>query len=200
AVADCTTSSFVNLREGINEGAGQAVTTSPEAGADAGCHRKHHHGDKARKGSDGQEREDEDDDDDDDCDDRDCEHCRTRRRDGDAPKIDGGSDAATGAPPDDEDVGQRMAILALEMAKCTRRASTCEQRFECTRGLYIPAQIVGDAGPPFAPPSPPIVPPPPWSRPWQPGERPEGVWTGFSTQPHPGVPLTPPADSPTSAP
>lgn len=103
--------------------------------------------------------------------------------------------APSGLPP--------RAVIAAELAKCTRRASTCAQRIECTRGLFVPPHLSYDAGAPFAPPynADAATPPPSWTTPWR-GDGPRSLWSGAPWQNGSGEPrveLIAGVDSPSCA-
>lgn len=70
-----------------------------------------------------------------------------------------------------------MAVGALEAARCTRRATTCQERLDCLRGKTIAARApFPDAG---AEPDgvSPIFEEPIWAKPWE-GTGPDPLWAG----------------------
>ncbi len=82
---------------------------------------------------------------------------------------------ASAAEPTEGDV-KVVAALALEAARCTRRAKTCEQRFDCLRGKTIAPHIPGyDAGPPQDAGLP--ITEPSWKRPWTASGK-DPLWAG----------------------
>lgn len=52
------------------------------------------------------------------------------------------------------------SVVAAELARCTRRATNCEQRIACAKGTFIPPPMLFDAGAPLAPPPDAAGPPP----------------------------------------
>lgn len=88
-------------------------------------------------------------------------------------------------------------MLALEFAKCTRRATTCAERIDCSRGIFIPGHVSFDAGTPNPPFNEDAGQLPAWSEPWKPSNKSKPLWTGAPWQ-HNGVPeieLMPGVDS-----
>lgn len=112
----------------------------------------------------------------------------------------GPADAGTGAA--EKARNHRIALEALETAKCTRRARTCTQRLECLRGTFVPPQLPFDGGAPLGPPSDggtdAAAPEPPWA----PGPTSPTLTSGFPWQDagvEAGVFLVNGADSPSCA-
>jgi len=102
-------------------------------------------------------------------------------------------------PPERAELRAR-AVAALEAARCTRRATTCQERLDCLRGKTIAARVPHvDAGVPDAE-SPPIQ-EPSWASEWS-GAGPDPLWADppwVDAGGKAGVYLVPGVDSPSCA-
>ena len=97
---------------------------------------------------------------------------------------------------------RQIALVALETAKCTRRANTCNQRLDCLRGFFVPPRLGFDGGPPLGPPSDAGSDAAPPEPPWAPGPTSPTLTGGFPWQDagaEAGVFLVNGADSPSCA-
>lgn len=109
---------------------------------------------------------------------------------------------ATEAGVDQAD--RTAAMQALEEARCTRRATTCDQRLDCLRGQTIAPRVPGyDASVPVdAGADAPVAPQPSWKTPWRPTATPDPLWGGppwADAGKNPNVFLVPGVDSPSCA-
>jgi hypothetical protein len=98
--------------------------------------------------------------------------------------------------PEERLLEQRRSqeLLGAEMAICTRRAKNCQERLNCTRGIFLPPAF--PAGDPGLPPAPPLPPPPPPAWDGESARRSPiltGPWDGGRVSLMPGV------DSPSCA-
>lgn len=118
-----------------------------------------------------------------------------------------GPNEATDAGTDEAGADQSekvAAAQALEEARCTRRATTCQQRLDCLRGQTVAPHFPGydaavpvDAGTDAA-----VVPEPSWKTPWKPTATHDPLWGGppwADAGKNANIYLVPGVDSPSCA-
>lgn len=104
---------------------------------------------------------------------------------------------AGAANESEEDEERARASLAAEVARCTRRALSCQERFDCLRGRMLPPKRSADAGVPADAPAD-TAPPPIWSEPYK-GTSPDFALSPPPWSPEAGVgrvSMVPGVDSP----